>query len=238
MLKKLFELLIPRIDKISKSVDLDSNQIDLCDFEKSPVRFEYEAILEDYRVITSEIRSRESHIVQVTNFALLLLGGFLAFMEMAKGSLTFLDTLISVRAVLPFVSILFSVLAFMQLHQGIMIAHLGKYCDTQLRPRMKEFIRLTSGQSTDIWLWNQFKSSSREKNLATPVRFMLGSANYLVTIVPGIALIIVWFFFVNSGIAIAVWEAIALSIAALMSILVLVTSVQHGLIFRDLAKKQ
>jgi len=237
MLKRLVEFVLANISRINMIQSNSLPQINPSDFENSPLRFEYEAILEEYRMVWSEIHSREAHIQQTTNFALIVAGGFIALVETTKGNLSFTETLMSLRSILPLLSIVFSGFFFMQVHHSVMMAHLGNYSDTNLRPRMKQIILLATKNSADIWKWNQFKSLKRSENLIAPIRLLLGSANFLITVGASIGLTVMSFLFLQSGSSATLGELIAISIAAFLSICVIIALIQHGIVYRKIAKE-
>ncbi len=102
-------------------------------FEQSPLRFEYDVMMEEYRSIRGEILVRVQAQQQVVNFAIALIAGVVALIQFIPGD----SKLATIRPLYPFLSVLFSTFSLAYMEQDLMMAHLGGYLMHHLTPRMK-----------------------------------------------------------------------------------------------------
>ncbi len=174
-----------------------TRQPNLQDFEKSPLRFHYDAVLEEYKVLWAEINGRLANMQQITNFALILIGAILALSQVYSKTDTFSAFFKELLPFFPGLALLFSGLALMQVDHASMIAYIGDYIDKELRPTIKHVITLTNNYEPKLWQWNQFKSSKRYSIAGRLIHSLSSSANFFVT--GGMSILLLAIYFYSSG---------------------------------------
>lgn len=162
------------------------------DFEKSPLRFEYEAVLEEYRILWSELQARLGHQNQIINFAIALTAATVAFLQLSSGDRPLETSIQMLRPAYPYFSLLFSAFALMYLEHDATMAHLGIYIDTNLRPRI-ENILLQTGNESHIWQWGRWRAQRQFRyGLTSPFHYAMTSARYALTIGPSVGFAILF----------------------------------------------
>ena len=195
----------------------------LDDFEKSPFRFEYEVLLEEYRVLRSELNQHLSNQQQINNYALALMVGLVAIAQLVGSDDGYLTLLSSFRPIILLLSTLFSSFALMYVRLGMMITYIGGYTTNVIRPKIERILAQTSGSDLRVLEWDEIHTQQRyfRPNSAL-IEYVLSIAQYAVTITPSITLIVIFWFSKPSSEGLTSLEIIlfAVSILALVSVLV------------------
>ena len=149
LLGKIFQEIASKL--LSKDALMQKSENLKLDFEKSPLRFEYEALLEEYRVLWAEIQERLREQHQITNYALILLAAVVSLNQILLKTEAAEERLAFPRYGLLILSFFYSSFALKYTHHNNMMAYLGNYIDAKLRPRIEEIIRETQSKSIQIW---------------------------------------------------------------------------------------
>ncbi len=128
-----------RISPDRASLMEDDTKPSLYDFEKSPLRFEYEILVEEYRALREQINLLISGQQQVVSFSIALiaaLGTLGQFVINEQGTLFEQSTPIIVLIA----SLTFSTFSLMNFSYDIRIAFSAGYINSVLRPRMERIL--------------------------------------------------------------------------------------------------
>jgi len=220
----------------------------LDDFEKSPIRFEYEVLIEEYRVLRSELNQHLSNQQQINSYALALMTGLVAIAQLLGSNDGYQTFLSSFRPIILLLSILFSSFALMYVRHAMMIAYIGGYttnvirpkielalgvllqcCGNRgyttnvIRPKIERILTQTTGNDLQVLEWDEIQVQQRYFRFSYAlIEYVLSVAQYSITIIPSITLIIIFWFSKPSHERFTSLEIIlfALSILALVSVLI------------------
>jgi|GEM_PF-6690453 len=202
------------------------------DFESSPLRFEYDAILEEYRVLWAEIQTRNTDQHQIVNYAIALLAGFLAVSQLFTGSTLASSSPHLLRLVYPLLAMVFSAFAMLFHHHSTMMADIGVYTNTELRPRLERILTATNNHP-QIWQWNEWRGRNQFRRFPNNLfEFVLSASGYVITFLPGIAFIILFCVSRDPTEPFATWELVLLILASLNVACAAVTGIYAALRFR------
>jgi NADH:ubiquinone oxidoreductase subunit 6 (subunit J) len=205
--------------------ELDAKTDTPPDFERSPHRFEYEVLLEEYRTIRAEIIERLSNQQQIINFSLGLIAATFAVSQLLPRLDTVDGVFRSLRALYPFLSLLFSAFALMYLEHDVMMAYLGHYINRRLRPRLRDVILQASSHSVDVLTWDVFRGDVHIRiGLATTFHASMSLARYAVMIVPSVMLIVLHIRLALDEPILARWEWVVIIAAILLALWVCATA--------------
>jgi hypothetical protein len=164
-------------------------------FETSPLRFEYEALLKEYETVQAEIRSRSEKMQEITSFAIAVIAGLAALTQLFADNSNSIFTIQYFKPILPIISLLLSAFSLMTLEHDALRAHLQRYVDEILRPRMREILQETGNARLDIWDWSRMRVKWQYRSdFAVVFDFMLSSSKYAMTVIPNIFLILYYFY--------------------------------------------
>jgi hypothetical protein len=192
-------------------------------FEISPLRFSYEAILSEYRALRDEISARIQKQQEMTSFAIAIVGGFVALAQLADNAGKSLGVLSDPRYIIPISSLIFSSFTLMIFEHEMNIAHLQNYIDLYLKPRLNEILARAGGVTYRVLEWNQVRSGWQQHHgwLAV-LSSSLSGAKYVMTMLPSLVLSVA-FWFVESRPPTAV-QVIAYAVSAIAFMWVLVVA--------------
>jgi len=195
----------------------------LDDFEKSPIRFEYEVLIEEYRVLRSELNQHLSNQQQINSYALALMTGLVAIAQLLGSNDGYQTFLSSFRPIILLLSILFSSFALMYVRHAMMIAYIGGYTTNVIRPKIERILTQTTGNDLQVLEWDEIQVQQRYFRFSYAlIEYVLSVAQYSITIIPSITLIIIFWFSKPSHERFTSLEIIlfALSTLALVSVLI------------------
>lgn len=183
----------------------DNPRID--DFEKSPLRFEMEALLEEYRTLRSEIIIRLTSQQQIINFTITLIAAIIAVGQLLPDLENRLGSTQSLRFAYLFISLLFSAFSLMYLEHDAMIASLAIYIMIRLRPRMQEILSQIPEVQPIIWQWDDFRGDIQIRSIkAVPFFSLMSVSRYAIMVVPSIIMLVLyWLDRANYGYT-SIWE--------------------------------
>jgi hypothetical protein len=186
MIRHLF-----RSSRIPRGAGESQKESTESDFEKSPIRFPYEAMLGEYHALREEITARIQKQQEITSFALALVGGFIAITQLFNDALPPFRELLAPHTFYPIISLVFSAFTLMTLDHEMNIAHLFNYIDLCLRPRMNELLKQVLQPGVAMWQWNQTRARwQQHAGLASIFPSSLAVSKYVVTIVPNLLLLV------------------------------------------------
>lgn len=165
----------------------------LNDFERSPLRFEFEVLMEEYRTLHSEVQQRFIIENQVTSFALALIVGVLALSQILPGLMTFSEMIPFLRIACLVLTLLFSVFAVMKVEQDAMIASIGIYIVREIRPKVEEILKKVNKEDIEALHWESFRMQGQfSKSVYLTVVPFMAAMRYAITFLPGVLLLIVY----------------------------------------------
>lgn len=215
------------------SLTVDDGKPSIYDFEKSPLRFEYEVLVEEYRALREQINLLTSGQQQVVSFSIALiaaLGALGQFVVSGQGEMFEQSTPIIVLIA----SLTFSAFSLMNFSYDIRIAFSAGYINSVLRPRMEKIIANTQENPPKVWRWED----TNARRIASPrqVLFEAGGvlSRYAITMVPSLVLTI--FYGVNRDYAkqASVWEDVLFGMAIVSVLLILISGIYAILVFAKL----
>ena len=156
----------------------------ILDFESSPLRFEYDALLEEYRTLWAEICTRVSDQQQIVNYAITLVTAFFAVSQLLMTRSSFSVPPHYVRMAYAFLTILFSSFAVLYQNQCTMMVDIGIYINEELRPRM-ERILATTQNTPRVWQWNEWRNQLHFRKFPNNLAMLVMSGSgFLITFLP------------------------------------------------------
>ena len=194
----------------------------LSDFENSPLRFEYEVLLTEYRSLREEITIRLSNQQQIINFSIAIIAAMFAITQLLP---VIRSNLIAqlLPLIYPLLSIIFSAFALMYADQDFIIADIATYINQHLRQRMQTILDKIPNTNPKVWEWDEYRSKAHyRKVMASPFYYIMSLARYLVMIIPSIGLIFIYSLS-REGTDITVWELSVVVVAMLFAIWMIVT---------------
>jgi hypothetical protein len=192
------------------------------DFGSSPLRFEYDAVLEEYRTVWAEIGSRGAIQSQTLNLSITALAAILGIGPFLFGAQPLSTTLHFIRPVLPLLSMVFAAFAVLYNHQLGLMAYLGIYSNTMLRPRIERILEAT-GNDASVWGWNEWRVKNEFRKFPDTLfdGALAGGGPFLV-FVPCVAFAVAFWLPKDPTEPILPWEIIlsALSIIGILWVIV------------------
>jgi hypothetical protein len=220
---------VRRLIDLLASPDKTSNDgpmqlIPLHDFEKSPLRFEFEALLTEYRSLRREILNRLTSQQQTINFAIALIAAVFAIRQLLP---IFGDTGLNAEALRPIyilLSIAFSAFALMYAEHDYMMADIATYINRHLRPRMERILDKMPNTSPGIWEWDEFRDQAHYRSfMATSLYFVMSASRYAITTIPGFSLLLIYWLGRESGDDIPLWEVSLFVFAVVLALWTFIT---------------
>lgn len=233
MLRNLFQT----ISKYFKN-NMVYSEPDLSDFEKSPLRFEMEVLLEEYRTLREETITRLSNQQQIVNFAIALIAAFFAISQLLPRNENIQYLLSSLRPIYPLISLFFSAFALMYIEHDAMMATLGSYISLCLRPQMEEIIKRAGVSSRKVWQWDEYRSEKHFHSIkSAPHFYLMAAARYAITIIPSIGSLIYYWNLRHSGTNITLGENLIFGVAVIVLLWLLLAAVHSGSLYLNLTEQ-
>ncbi|MCJ7634516.1 hypothetical protein MUP77_19255, partial [Candidatus Bathyarchaeota archaeon] len=209
------------------TIDHEQSNPLLNDFERSPLRFELEVLLEEYKTLRAEIEQRLTNEQQIISFAI---GLIVAAITLSQ----FLPSLgdPSLRPAYLIVSMVFSAFALMNIEHDAMMASIGTYIETRLRPRIEEILAMVSEKNLRAFEWDAFRAQLqfRQPNNA-PFFYLMAASRYAITIGPSVAFIIIYWWNAETVIQKPIWETMLFAFAAFLVACVFASAVFAGRLY-------
>jgi len=233
MLRKLFRT----INKYFKNNKIYSEP-DLSDFEKSPLRFEMEALIEEYRTLREEIITRLTNQQQIVNFAIALIAAFFAISQLLPRNENIQSLLSSLRPIYPLISLFFSAFALMYIEHDAMMATLGSYISFYLRPQMEDIIKKAGVSSQKVWQWDEFRSEKHFRSFkSAPHFYLMAASRYAITIIPSVGSLIYYWNLRDSSTNITLGENLVFSVAVIVLLWLLLAAFHAGSLYVNFAEQ-
>ena len=93
--------------------------------QQSPLRFRFDAVVEEYRMVWENIQKLLSNQQNLVNYTITLIAGLLALSQILRGDQPLDEFAVRYRPVYPFISILFSAFSLMYMEHDAAMAHLA-----------------------------------------------------------------------------------------------------------------
>jgi hypothetical protein len=168
---------------------------DPSDFDRSAIRFSYEVMLAEYRALRDEVNARIQKQQEITSFAIAVAGGLVALTQLVGDDKNPLHTLGTPGYLYPVISFAFSAFTMMTLDHEMNIAHIQKYIDSILRPRMESALRRTGNVGVTAWDWNTVRAGwQQHQGWKTFFPSSLAAAKYALTMLPSSTLLVLFWF--------------------------------------------
>lgn len=195
----------------------------LSNFETSPLRFQYEADMQEYRGIQSTV---EMHFKHQHAIAQLSLGLITVLVGLTQASYIRLDPAsYTGRIWLLILSIVFSSFGLTSLWHDTSVAILVSYARYVLAPRFKDLSIEASGSDKPVFLFDAFQRENRLRNWrVTPFELAVRAGSYALTLFPGPFLLIATFYFSGCVFCISKWETVFFITAIFAGALVFVAT--------------
>jgi hypothetical protein len=166
----------------SRPQDRDGNLDALSDFESSPLRFEYDIHLEEYKALRDQILMLTKGRLQITNYsiaatsAIAVIIGLFSENEYAEMNQFMPIVLLVSSLVLIFFTL-------MVLYLDARVAYSGNYIVNVLRPKM-ERILTRAGHHSTIWAWERINALESSRTPRVFIEGWMAVAIYAITLVP------------------------------------------------------
>lgn len=189
MIKKFIAHLLDIADNTCRSEET----IAISDFERSPLRFEYEAHLEEYRALRAQIVTLIEGQLQIINFSIAAIAAVALIIQFILQSKTE-----SIRQTLPFVflasSLIFTLFSLVSIRLEKQVAYSANYINNVLRPRIEDLLTKTTGSPARVWAWEAFNAEKTTRVIHVLTEGWMGIANFAITIFPAIILLGIYVF--------------------------------------------
>jgi hypothetical protein len=186
MIKKLF-------DQVFKNpIDKDQDgEAQLRNFETSPLRFEFEILLAEYKALRDQINLLTTSQQQVATLSITLLAALGAASQLInKQEISEMSGVIPIILLASCLS--FSFFSLMIFWCDIRIAYSAGYINSVLRPRMQNILRTALNRIPEIWEW---ETASLRNLHSWRFMFLEGISTigrYAISIVPSILLFFIY----------------------------------------------
>jgi hypothetical protein len=194
----------------------------LTDFEKSPLRFQFEALLEEYRAVRAEIIMRLENQQYTNSFAIAFIAVVVTLIQATPHLVTADRVPDILKGIYLVGSYVFNTLAIVNLLHEVMIYHLGYYIRKVLRPQLNEILATTLEHKPTVMEWDQFYLKEIVLNPKVAIfEFILGSSRFAITVGPGVALLIIYSLIRNFDEPVPTWEQVFYVIAVIVTVMLL-----------------
>ncbi len=215
------------------------NQIN--DFGKSPLRFEFEAHLEEYRRFRQEMSGHYTNQQQIINLAILFLGALITLWQLfykdllntTDGASSSINPHLTFHYALLISSIVFSIFSVMQYWHDLMIAQMWQYINEVLKLKIENILNITypneyQQNKISVWEWETWVIKNQKGKV---VEYLMGMARYATTFIPSIGLLIYYFIDRPFSFDIYIWEQILFFLAAIIFIINLYCAIYDARFF-------
>jgi len=187
-------------------------------YSDAGLKFEFDALLEEYKSIRSELQYHLSNQDQIINYAI----AFIALLVTVGQYLT--GNFISFRPyILLGASIIFSLLALMFLRYDANIAICSGYISYVLKPRIEKVILKAQSEKVPVLMWEEDNVKLRFSKKHVLENLFLTGGRQGILIVPSIAILLFYVFTTDLTIA-SIWHNLLLGVN-ILTILIVVNSV-------------
>ena len=234
-MRKIKNLLFPFVSskqktRISNFPTLP-NPCHIGDFETDPIRFRYDAYMEEFRSLWQEVQQTLNIQERTLNYIVILWAGILAaFSTLSRDTLTQLSSfIISLPVIFLFLSVLFIVFVLSYVEHDIQNGHIGLYIQTELAPKIETIAE--SRVSTDEPLyqskviffgWDKFRSKKQFRFPNDIFNFLASGFRYLFVASPTITSTLIFAYIkITNATPITLYEYILLSILTLGWIMII-----------------
>jgi hypothetical protein len=187
--------------------------------ENSKLRFEVDALMEEYRSTRAEVNVHLSNEHQIINLTVTLLVGTVAAIQLlsSTNSSNFLGPLLLIA------SLLFTSINFMHLGENIFISQSSKYIQQVLRPRMEKVIFQATGEKQKIWEWAEYYTKDEFSSFGVIPAIFISASRLALSILPSIGTLIFYFSQMQQRASISPWENILLVFAIVAAVMMVIT---------------
>ena len=204
----------------------------------SPIKIEIDAILEEFKILKSEIRDRFQIGQQITNLSITFSIGIVGFLQFLQKDNTFSainpkDTIVYTCLIGSLIS---SCFGLMYLGQDVTIGHLATYINQKLRPKLEAIMLQSSGQQRSIWEWDDFRNQEQFRMPMLFLGSLINSSRYILTIAPSIILFIAYFLNRDSLKFYSILEFIFIILSILISISSFILIIYGVLVYRGISQ--
>ncbi len=154
--------------------------IDNSNYGVSPVRFEYDALLQEFSALREEVKTRIEKQQEITRYAIALAAGLIALFQLMDKKI-----MLSVSNYYPVLSLALSAFSLMVLEHEVNIAHLYMYIDGHLKRRMTMIVENATGLKPELLEWNKHRARWQQHSRYLKFfTFAMSSSKYAMTIIP------------------------------------------------------
>lgn len=158
------------------------------------LKLEFDAVLEEYRVLQSQIRSHVTNQQQIMNFAIAIAAGLIALSQLVSATAPIAQIIEEGQPILLVVSFIYSAFALYQLWHDVGIAYHIGYINSELRPRMEGILGKAQGEDVQVWRWQtRLIREQLSAGWQTPILSLIGISRYTLTVIPSLALVAIYF---------------------------------------------
>lgn len=169
---------------------LDKQEIDFANFETSPLRFEYDLLLEEYRAMRSQINlltESQKHIINLS-IALIAIFGTIAQYIFSSQENSLTQSAPTILLIFSLTLFFFSLMTFWY---DVRIAYSAGYINGELKPRMDSLLSRVLEHQPKAWGWESANAQLITNYRVAFYDFAITVAKYLITIIPAL----VFYFF-------------------------------------------
>lgn len=206
-------------------------------FDSSPLRFEMEIILQEFRDLRAEILAKTANEQQTLNYSIALIVATATVIQLEPQIKAITGSDAGVRVLILVISLLFSALGLMYLEQDMYMATTGKYINQVLRPKLKEIIYKATGVEKDVLEWEEFRAESAFRYPKVIAFTFMTSARYALPIFP--ALISISYYFAHRpNNVISIGENLLFGFAVFVVAATIIIAVIDGMTFLSIDKEK
>jgi hypothetical protein len=174
-------------------VEVDKVNDPSSSFETSPLRFEMEILLQEFRELRAEVLLRLNSGQQILNYTITLIIVSVTILQLEPQITKITGSEAGIRIILLAIITLFAALGLMYVEQDMFMAVIGRYIDHVLSPKLNKIVQVTNNEKRFVLGWEEFKINYTFKPPMVYVFSYLSSARYALPIIPPIFLLIYYF---------------------------------------------
>lgn len=180
--------------KKNKNLEQVDRLVSNSNFETSPLRFEMEILLQEFRDLRAEILLRLSNEQQILSYIITLIVASVTIIQFEPQITNITGSDTGIRVILLVTSILFAALGLMYVEQDIYMATIGQYIEQAIKPQLNKIVQNASAEQHFVLEWDKFKTKHAFKPPMVYIFAFLSSARYALPIFPPIILLTYYFF--------------------------------------------